>query len=222
MESSRTSIVIADDHTLFRDGLHRLLQMEHDLEVVGHAANGVEAVAMVHARKPSILLLDMAMPGMNGLDVLRELAAQQHSKTRCLMLTAMISHRQMTEALEAEAWGVVLKESATEVLIKAIRAVMAGFYWMKNEPVADIATYMRALKEEQLSAPTRGGFGLTRREGEILETIVGGMSNKEIAGRFSLSEDTVKHHLTNIFNKVGVSSRLELALFAIDHRLVES
>jgi DNA-binding NarL/FixJ family response regulator len=223
MERSKTTIVIADDHTILREGLHRLLEMEEDLKVVGHAANGVEAVEMVHLHRPSLLLLDLAMPGMNGLEVLRELAhggRREQGETRCLLLTAKITQRQIIEAIHAGARGVVLKESAAKELLSAIRDVMAGLYWMNREPVANIATYLRTMSAEP--TPINSGFGLTRREGDILVTIVDGLSNKEIAHRFSLSEDTVKHHLTSIFEKVGVSSRLELAMFAINHRIVES
>jgi DNA-binding NarL/FixJ family response regulator len=120
------------------------------------------------------------------------------------------------------ACGVVMKESPTQLLFKAIRTVFAGLYWVLREPVTDITTYLR--EQLILQAPIRAriNFGLTRREIEILETIVAGLSNKEIAQKFTLSEDTVKHHLTNIFDKVRVSSRLELALFAIKNRLTES
>jgi len=221
MSSRKTSIVMADDHTIFRDGLQRLLEMEEDCEVVGQAADGAEAVAMVLRYEPSILLLDFDMPRLSGLEVLRELA-QRPSATRSILLTAAIPRHQIVEALKAGACGVVMKESCTQLLLKAIRVIMAGLYWVECDPVTDIQMYLRAQSRAQTQSPARSSFGLTRRENEILATIVAGLSNKDIAKRFSLSEDTVKHHLTNIFNKVGVSSRLELALFAIQHHLIES
>jgi two-component system nitrate/nitrite response regulator NarL len=222
MDGSTIRLVIADDHTIFRDGLHRLLDLEEDFEVVGEAADGVEALAMVLRHQPSILLLDLAMPKMSGLEALREIAQQQASSTRSILLTAAIERRQIVEALQIGAYGIVMKESATQLLCKAIRAVVAGQHWVESEPVTDLAGYLREQNTLQRPSRARSSFGLTRRENEILETIVGGFSNKEIAQKFSLSEDTVKHHLTNIFDKVGVSSRLELALFAINNRLIES
>ena len=220
MPGSKVRIVIADDHTIFRDGLRRLLEMEDDLLVVGEAADGAAAVAMVESHQPSILLLDLAMPKMPGLETLRELSRRQ-SMTRTILLTAAIERRQILEALQAGACGVVLKEAATQVLLKAIRAVVEGSNWVGTEEVDDLEAYVRKLGTGGASR-ARQDYGLTRRETEILATIVAGLSNKEIAQRFQLSEDTVKHHLTNIFDKVRVSSRLELALFAINNRLVDN
>ncbi len=221
MDGKKIRLVIADDHTIFRDGLRRLLDLEDDFEVVGEAADGAEAVAMVRQHQPAILLLDLAMPKMPGLEALRELS-QQNSNTRCILLTAAIERRQIIEALHVGARGIVMKESATQLLLKAIRTVVAGLYWVGREPVTDMMMYLREQSTLQVPSKARSSFGLTRRETEILATIVAGLSNKEIAQKFTLSEDTVKHHLTNIFDKVGVSSRLELALFAINNRLIEN
>lgn len=222
MDSTRISVVIADDHTIFRDGLRRLLELENEFEVVGEAADGSEAVAKVRLCQPSILLLDLAMPRMNGLDALRELARQQTTTTRPILLTAAIERSQIIEALRLGAYGVVMKDSATQLLFQAIRAVITGLHWVGREPVTDVVKFLREQSLAQAPSRARSSFGLTRREAEILGTIVAGLSNKDIAQKFSLSEDTVKHHLTNIFDKVGVSSRLELALFAINNRLIEN
>ncbi len=212
-------IVIADDHTIFRDGLRRLLESEPEFEIVGEAADGAEAVQLVQQAHPDILLLDLAMPRMPGLEALRELS-ELRATTRVILLTAAIEKRQIIEALQVGARGVVMKDAATQMLIKAMRTVMSGQFWVGREAVTDMVQYLR----DQLASqpqPKAKSYGLTRREIEILGTIVAGLSNKEIAQKFSLSEDTVKHHLTNIFDKVGVSSRLELALFAINNRLIE-
>jgi two-component system, NarL family, nitrate/nitrite response regulator NarL len=221
MDNKKISVAIADDHTIFRDGLRRLLDMEEEIGVVGEAGNGADAVAMVLQHKPSILLLDLAMPKLAGLEVMRELAKYSVS-ARTILLTAAIPPSQVVEALECGVRGIVLKESATQVLLKAIHTVIAGLYWVGREPVNDVETYLREQHLAKIPNLSRSNFGLTRRENEILGTIVSGLSNKEIAQKFSLSEDTVKHHLTSIFDKVGVSSRLELALFAINNRMVES
>jgi DNA-binding NarL/FixJ family response regulator len=169
--------------------------------------------------KPDILLLDLAMPRMPGIETLRELASQG-STVRVILLTAAIEKRQIIEALQTGARGVIMKDAATQLLLKGIRTVMAGQFWVGREAVADMVSYLREKAAQQPPSPAKQ-YGLTKRELEILSTIVSGLSNKEIAQKFSLSEDTVKHHLTNIFDKVGVSSRLELALFAINHHLVE-
>ena len=212
-------IVIADDHTIFRDGLRRLLEAEPELEVVGEAADGAEAVTQTRQQTPDILLLDLAMPRVPGMDALRELSAMEEEvKTKIIVLTAAVERIQIVQALQMGARGVVMKEAATQLLMKAIRTVMSGQYWIGREAVGDIVDFMRTNASGE-KAPRN--FGLTKREMDILTTIVAGLSNKEIARKFSLSEDTVKHHLTNIFDKVGVGSRLELALFAINNRLTD-
>jgi DNA-binding NarL/FixJ family response regulator len=219
MDSRKTRILIADDHTIFRDGLRRLLESEPEFQVAGEAGDGVEALQLAHQLKPDILLLDLAMPRMPGLETLRELSSQG-TPVRTILLTAAIEKRQIIEALQMGARGVIMKDAATTLLMKGIRTVMNGQFWVGREAVADMVTYLREKAAQQPPPPAKA-YGLTKRELEILSTIVSGLSNKEIAQKFSLSEDTVKHHLTNIFDKVGVSSRLELALFAINHRLVE-
>ena len=212
-------IVIADDHTIFRDGLRRLLEAEPELEVAGEAADGGDAVTQTRQLSPDILLLDLAMPRVPGMDVLRELSSgDTELKTKIIVLTAAVERIQIVQALQMGARGVVMKEAATQLLMKAIRTVMAGQYWIGREAVGDIVDFMRT--NPSGDKPQRN-YGLTKREMDILTTIVAGLSNKEIARRFALSEDTVKHHLTNIFDKVGVASRLELALFAINNHLTD-
>jgi two-component system, NarL family, nitrate/nitrite response regulator NarL len=218
-KSNKVKIAIADDHTIFRDGLRRLLESEPEFQIVGEAADGAEALTMAQQSRPDVLLLDLAMPKLPGLDALRELSTNK-SPVKVILLTAAIEKKQIIEALQMGARGVVMKDAATQLLMKGIRTVMNGQYWVGRESVADMVSYLREQAAQQPPSPAKS-YGLTKRELEILGTIVSGLSNKEIAQKFSLSEDTVKHHLTNIFDKVGVSSRLELALFAINHRLVE-
>ena len=211
-------ILIADDHPIFRDGLKRLLESERDFKVVGEACDGVEAVKMVRQLKPEILLLDLAMPRQPGLDALREMSTDT-TGVRVILLTAAAEKDQIVEALQLGARGVVLKDSATQILLKSIRAVMNGEYWVGRESVSNLVQYLRGLVGSVSNTARQRRYGLTPRELEIVSAVVAGYANKEIAEHFKISEDTVKHHLSNIFDKVGVSTRLELALFAVNQAL---
>ena len=210
-------IVIADDHPIFRQGLIKLLETKPDLEVIGAAADGDEAMSLVAERKPELLLLDLAMPKMAGLVALRELR-DRSAQVKIIMVTAAIDRTEIITALQLGAHGIVLKETASEVLFKAIRAVLSGQYWVGRNRVTDLTATLRELQAASPPA-SRKNFGLTARELEIVGVILGGFSNIDIANRFAISEKTVKHHLTNIFDKLGVSNRLELALFALHHQL---
>jgi DNA-binding NarL/FixJ family response regulator len=210
-------IVLADDHPIFRDGLLKLLETKPQLSVVGAAWDGDEALRLVTSLEPDILLLDLAMPRMSGLVALRELR-DTSTRTRILLLTAAIERTEIVSALQLGAKGVVLKESAGDMLFKAIDAVMAGHYFVGRKRVENLAATLRDLSASH-PEPNRKQFGLTPRELEMIGAILAGYSNGHIAKKFSISEKTVKHHLTNIFDKLGVSNRLELALFALHHNL---
>ncbi len=221
MDSFRSQpirILIADDHPIFRDGLRRLLESEKGFKVVAEACDGVEAVEFVNQLKPEILLLDLAMPRRPGLEALRELS--NHSMpVRVILLTAAAEREQIVEALQLGARGVVLKDCGTEILMKSIRAVLAGEYWVGREPVSNLMQYLRSLMDSSTKISRQKRFGLTPRELDIVSAVVAGYANREIAEHFKISEDTVKHHLSNIFDKTGVSTRLELALFAVNQAL---
>ena len=213
-------ILIADDHPIFRDGLRRLLETEPGLKVVGEAADGAEAVKLSRQLRPELLLLDLAMPRMPGLEALKELTSGGGSgPLRIILLTAAAEKHQIVEALQLGARGVVLKDSATQLLMRAIRTVMSGEYWVGREPVSNLVQYLRTLVQTTAQEAKQKKFGLTPRELEIVSAVVAGFANKEIAEHFKISEDTVKHHLSNIFDKLGVSTRLELALFAVNQSL---
>ncbi len=209
METPPIRIVIADDHAIFRDGLRRLLVGEKDFVVVAEASDGKEAVALARTLKPDVLLLDLAMPRVPGMEVLRELAREELS-VYTILLTAEIRPFEVTSALQLGARGIVLKASPPELLLKGIRSVCEGEYWVGGEILTALA---------QFEQRPGGTSGLTSRELEIISAIKTGNSNKEIALRLSISEETVKRHLSNIFGKLGVSSRLELAILASRHDL---
>lgn len=210
-------IVIADDHPTLRDGLRKLIELETDLLLVGEAANGEQALALVRELEPDILLLDVSMPRVSGLELLRRLADDK-SSVRTILFTAGIERSEMIQALELGARGVILKDSPTQLLFRGIRCVMEGQHWVGRDTVSDLVDSLVQLRAHAPVA--KSAFGLTPRERETLALIVSGYGNKETAQQLSVREDTVKHHLTSIFNKTGASNRLELALFALNHRLV--
>jgi len=221
MDSTRSHLVkilIADDHPIFRDGLRRLLEADKGFKVVAEACDGVEAVDFARKFQPEILLLDLAMPRRPGLEALRELN-HQSAQVRVILLTAAAEREQIVEALQLGARGVVLKDCGTEILMKSIHAVLGGEYWVGREPVSNLLQYLRSLMESSTKLSRQKRFGLTPRELDIVSAVVAGYANREIAEHFKISEDTVKHHLSNIFDKTGVSTRLELALFAVNQSL---
>ncbi len=211
-------IVLADDHPVVRIGVRNMLADEEGFEVVGEASDGDEAITQTLDLEPDILLLDLMMPRLPGLEALR--AIMNGSPTvKIILLTSTISTQQIIEALQIGARGIVLKDAVTDHLQTSIRTVIAGDYWIGGKRVVNLLSALHSLMQ-QVELPQRKTFGLTPRELEVVGSIVEGCSNRDIARQFSLSEETVKRHLSNIFDKTGVSTRLELALFAIAHQLV--
>ena len=208
-EPRAVRIAIADDHQIFRDGLRRLLESEPGFAVVAEGMNGLDASQITRDMAPDVLLLDVAMPRMGGVEAL---AAMPMTHTRIILLTAAIDPGDLLRAIQLGARGVVMKDSATRLLIDGIKRVMDDKYIIGTGVVDDLAQAMR-----QVGVPPTRQYGLTPRETEIVAAIVAGDSNRDIADRVGISLQTVKHHLTSIFDKTGVSSRLELALFAIRH-----
>ncbi len=195
-----------------------MLQADGQMKVVAEAKDGIEALNMVRTLRPDILLLDLAMPKMPGMDALRELTGES-TTTRTIVLTGLIDKRQILEALQLGARGVVLKDAVLDHLTACVRAVMQGQYWLEGRTVQNLVQVLHDLAA-QTAPPPRKTFGLTSRELEVVSLITEGSTNKHIAQTFGISEETVKRHLTNIFNKLGVGTRLELALFALNHSLL--
>ena len=213
---TRIRIVLADDHPLVREGLRQLLDRERDFAVIGEAPDGREAVALAISLRPDILLVDLAMPRAGGLEALQDLR-EKKSPVRTIVLTAALRRADIVDALRLGARGVVLKDVPTDVLFTSIRAVVSGRYWLVRNSFTDLTRALRSL--ESGTQQTGSMFSLTPRQLEVVSSVVAGLTNKEIAARLAVSEQTVKHHLTQIFDKVGVSSRLELAVFATHHGL---
>ena len=208
-------IAIADDHALVLHGLKRLFDGEAEFEVVECCGNGAEAIAAARRGNVDVLLLDIRMPGMSGIDVLRTLSAER-LKCFTVLLTAALSDSDAVEGLKLGARGIVLKESSPDMLLECIRRVSRGEQWIDSE------TMTRAMdtitrRESMASDPTRT---LTARELEIVRMIAQGLRNKAIAERLLISEGTVKIHLHNVYEKLGLDGRLELMLHAQKQGLV--
>ena len=216
VQTKRVRIGIADDHQIFRDGLRRLLESEPGFEVVSEGADGMDAIRMARDAQPDVLLLDVAMPRMGGVEALASLS-NGSSGPRIILLTAAIQPSDLLKAIQFGARGVVMKESATRLLIDGIHRVMDGKYIIGTDVADDLA---QAVK--QVGAERPRPFKLTAREMEIVSAIAEGQSNRQIAEKLSISLQTVKHHLTSIFDKTGASNRLELALLAIRQGVVDS
>lgn len=208
-------VVLADDHPIILDGLESLFRMEQDIQVVARCVNGDEALQAVRQHGPDILILDIRMPGKDGLAVLRKMR-DEDMPTQVVLLTVALDDEETLEALRLGVRGVVLKEMAPQMLVQCVRKVHAGEQWLERRSVG------RALEKLLSSeAGVREIAGvLTPRELEVVRMVASGFRNKEIADRLSISEGTVKIHLHHIYEKLRLNGRLELARYAQDKGLV--
>jgi DNA-binding NarL/FixJ family response regulator len=210
-------IVIADDHPIVRDGLKKLLSLEDDFQVVGEAGDGREVLDRLHELDPDVLLLDLRMPNLDGLAVLQVLQ-QANNRTKVIVLTASDDKNEFVQAMKLGCSGIVLKQTAPDLIVKSIRKVYGGEIWLDSHTTAAVMRQFASPSEPVNSVPgskTRERSPLSQREREIVQLVAQGFKNKEMAEKMFISEQTVKNHLHNIFDKLGVSDRLELALYAI-------
>jgi DNA-binding NarL/FixJ family response regulator len=213
-------ILVASDHALLREGIRKLLDTDRILFVVGEASDTRTALELIDHHAPDILLLDWSLPRGTSVGFLRHLASRPARRgVRVVVLSESVDSCDVQVVLELGARGLVFKDAGAAVLIKAIHAVAAGQYWVARESLANLVQLLRhtAAGARTGQEPARP-FGLTPREFQIMCAVAAARANKDIAAQFSISEKTVKHHLTNIFEKVGVSNRLELALVAFEDR----
>ncbi len=211
-------LLISDDAPVFRDGLRNLVESQPDMCVAGESAVSDEVMAMARELKPDLLLLGLGSPERSGLEVLNSLATI-YPPIRVLVLVSEVEERSILEAFYRGAHGIVLRGSPREVLLNSIRSVIAGQYWLEGESVPILIEALRKPPAQQKGAAPAKDFGLTPHELKIVQKIANASSNKEMGQELSISERTVKHHLTNIFNKLGISSRVELAVFALKNGL---
>ncbi len=211
-------VIIADDHPVVRIGVRNVLAAHGRFSVISEAENGVQAVTQTLDMRPDILLLDVQMPNAAGFDVVREVA-QGAPATRIVLLTGSIQAEQLAEAFNGGARGIVYKDAMTEQIAAALLAVMGGSYWAHGRRIEHLAGVLAEVRA-QVKEEHNERWNLTKRELEVVGLIAKGLSNREIAKQFNLSEETVKRHLSNTFDKLGISTRLELAIFAIANKLV--
>ncbi len=211
----KISIILIDDHTLFRSGIKALLARQADCEVVGEAADGLSGVKLVEQHKPDVVLLDLDMPVMNGREALAQILSSQPQQT-VVMLTVSEDSEDLTECMRLGARGFFLKNINADFLVDAIKKAANGDNVFSPEMTARL---VQSLIQPQAAAPTSVLDSLTPRELEILGHLAAGHSNKIIARKLDLAESTIKVHVQNILRKLELSSRVQAAVFAVQHKV---
>jgi DNA-binding NarL/FixJ family response regulator len=211
-------LVLVDDHPLVLNGLRYLFSADPDLYVLSCCADGETALEAIARQQPDILLLDLKMPKMNGLQVLREMR-RQNLQLKVVILTAALNEDEVLEAIQLGVRGVMLKEMPTELLIQCIKKVHAGGEWIEKNSVSR-ALEKLLKRESDMHNLQKLTNKLTPREIDLIRLVAGGLSNKQIAEQRHISEGTVKAHLHNIFDKLQIKSRIALTLYAQNNRLV--
>lgn len=210
-----TKVMLVDDHALIREGIKQLLEFDGSIDVIEQASDGAECLEKLQHVQPDILLLDINMPNVNGIEVLEEIK-KKNIPVKVLMLTVHSEAEYLVQAVDIGANGYILKDSGSEELKKAIQSVMDGDSYIQPSLIPSLNSRLvnRDIDKEIIAA-------LTKREMEILTQIAGGMFNKEIAMNLNISERTVKNHISNIFKKIDVSDRTQAAVFAIRNNIVK-
>jgi DNA-binding NarL/FixJ family response regulator len=213
-EATAIRVMLVDDHAVVRRGLRGFLELLDDIEIVGEAEDGVQAVALAERERPDVILMDLLMPKMDGLQAIAAIKRAQ-PETEIVAVTSFIEEEKVTAALEAGASGYLLKDAEADAVAAAIRAAHAGEVHLDPAVTRLLAQRMRARRDEKPVEP------LTQREREVLAQLAKGASNKEIAYDLSITERTARTHVSNILGKLGLGSRTQAALYAVEHKLTE-
>ena len=208
---TRPSILIADDHPLMLDGVVGLMS-DAEFDVVARCTNGTDAREVIVGMEPDAAILDIHMPGLSGIELLRE-ARQAGWRTRMVLLTSTLDPQPLVEAIELKVDGLILKHSASDVLLRGLRSALSGMPWIDKEALTLVTAALSAAKG--MSA----GPELTGRERQVAQLVAIGMRNKEIAAELRITEGTVKMYLHTMYEKLGIGSRTELVIYARDRKL---
>lgn len=211
------SVILADDHVMVREGLKYLLEINGEIKVIGQANDGIECLQLLETMSPDVLLLDINMPNMNGIDVLRKLKALS-KKQKVLIVTSHSEIEYLIEAAEIGMNGYVLKDSKPEVLKKAIFTIYNGENYIQPSLKQSLN---EAIEKKDEKKKICNHIALTKRELDVLKLLTEGLCNKEIADRLEISEKTVKNHVSRLFKKINVSDRTQAAVYAIKNNIVD-
>ena len=208
-------VIICDDQDIVRDGLELLLKLEHDIEIVGIASDGAEAVELVAQKKPDLVMMDLKMPVMNGVEATRQIKTR-YPTVKVLVLTTYGTDDWVLDAIRAGASGYLLKDAPREEVLKAIRGTVEGKIYLDPSVAGKVIGEISNTKKKTATMLTDK---LTQREIEVLQLLAKGLSNEDISKKLFLSEGTVRNHISSIVDKLGVSDRTQAAIIAIQHGL---
>lgn len=210
---AQINVLLADDHMMVREGIHQLLELEDNINVIGEVGDGIECIDAIYKLRPDVVVLDINMPKMDGLSVLKKIR-EANISCKIIVLTFYNEIGIVQDAVKNGANGYILKEADSTLLVKAINIVTSGERYIQPSIAA-------MLRQSKIIEQQNRVEALTRRELEIIKLLVGGLYNKEIADTLNISEKTVKNHISSIFRKINVSDRTQAAVYAIKNNLVE-
>lgn len=210
---AQINVLLADDHMMVREGIHQLLELEDNINVIGEVGDGIECIDAIYKLRPDVVVLDINMPKMDGLSVLKKIR-EANISCKIIVLTFYNEIGIVQDAVKSGANGYILKEADSTLLVKAINIVTSGERYIQPSIAA-------MLRQSKIIEQQNRVEALTRRELEIIKLLVGGLYNKEIADTLNISEKTVKNHISSIFRKINVSDRTQAAVYAIKNNLVE-